>query len=95
MSKSSRAGQGKPFYREMTVAHIREQKGADDVEVMFFESARIYRLPRDNPRYAEMMRLLREAMATGRVLTVQFASLESDVIEDVQPSHSAESGANG
>lgn len=95
MSKSSRAGQGKPFYREMTVAHIREQKGADDVEVMFFESARIYRLPRDNPRYAEMMRLLREAMASGRVLTIRLASLESEVIEQVQPPHSAESGANG
>lgn len=95
MSKSSRARPGKPIYREMTVAQIREQKGAEDVEVMFFESARIYRLPRDNPRYAEMMRLLREAMASGRLLTIRFASLESDAIEQVQPLHSAESGANG
>jgi hypothetical protein len=92
MSKSDRARPGKPFYREMTVAHIREPKGADDVEVMFFESARIYRLPRAHPRYAGMMRLLREAMSSGRVLTIRLASLESDVIEDVQP---LQKGAGG
>ncbi|HEX9076532.1 MAG TPA: hypothetical protein VF932_12180 [Anaerolineae bacterium] len=95
MSKSGRARQGKPFYREMTVAHIREQKGADDVEVMFFESARIYRLPRAQPRYADMIRLLRGAMSSGRVLIIRLASLESDVIEDVQPPHSDESGVSG
>lgn len=95
MTKSGRTRQGKPFYREMTVAHIREPKGADDVEVMFLESARIYRLPRAHPRYARMTRLLREAMSSGRALKIMLASPESDVIEDVQPRHSEESGASG
>ena len=95
MSKSSRATQGRPFYREMTVAHIRGEKGGGDAEVMFFESARIYRLPRAHPRFAEMMRLLREAMAGGRVLTIRLASLESDLIEQVQSRDSAQTGSNG
>ncbi len=75
--------QGKRFYREMTVAHIREPEGADYLEVVFLESARFYRLLRQNPKYDEIVRLLRDAMAKGRVLKVRCASLDSDVIEEV------------
>lgn len=81
MSDSER--QGKRFYREMTVAHIREPEGADYLEVVFLESARFYRLLRQNPKYDEIVRLLRDAMAKGRVLKVRCASLDSDVIEEV------------
>jgi hypothetical protein len=84
MNKSDQAKQGKRHYRAMTVAQIREQKGADYVEGVFLESARIYRLSRKNPAYDEALRLLRDALAKGRVLQVGVASLDSDIIEEVQ-----------
>ena len=74
----------KSIHREMSVAHIREPKGAEYVEVVFLESARFYKLPKKNPKYDEILKLLRDAMAKGRVLKVQFASLDSDVIEGAQ-----------
>jgi hypothetical protein len=77
---------GKPDYREMRVAHIRERKEADYVEVMFLESARIYKLPKKNSKCDEILRLLRDAIARERVVKVRFTSPESDVIEDVQGS---------
>ena len=35
--------------RRLTVARVRER--AEHAEVMFYEAARIYRLPRTNPAY--------------------------------------------
>jgi hypothetical protein len=84
MSASRPGRQGKPFHREMTVAHIRERKRAEYLEVVFLESARFYRLFEDNPRYDEILRHLQAAMGKGRVLKVRCASLDSEVIEDVQ-----------
>lgn len=71
--------------REMTVAHVREPPGADHVEVMFNESARFYRLPRACPSFEVSLRLLQEAAAVGRPLTITLESAESDVIEEVGP----------
>ena len=71
--------------REMTVAHVREPPGADHVEVMFYESARFYRLPRASPSFEETLRLLKEAAAVGLPLTITLAPAESDVIEEVVP----------
>lgn len=84
MSASDPGRKEKPFHREMTVAHIRERKGAEYLEVVFLESARFYRVSKDNPRYDEILGHLRDAMARGRVLKVRCASLDSDIIEDVQ-----------
>jgi hypothetical protein len=67
----------------MTAAHVREPPGADHVEVMFFESARFYRLPRATPSFEASLRLLREAVAVGGQVTIALASAESDVIEAV------------
>jgi hypothetical protein len=39
-----------------------------------------------NPKYDEILKLLRDAMAKGRVLKVQFASLDSDIVEGAQAS---------
>lgn len=75
---------GKPDYREMRVAHLREPKGAEYLEVMFLESARIYKLPKSNPKYNGILRLLRDAAAGGRVVKVQFASPSSDDLEDAE-----------
>lgn len=75
----------------MTVAHIREQKARDYVEVVFLESARFYRLTTKNPKYDEILKRLRAAMAEGRALTIGLASLESDQIEEVQAHRSGAS----
>jgi hypothetical protein len=43
------------LYRELTVARTRSREGAAHVEVMFFESPQIFRLPRDDPRFDELL----------------------------------------
>ena len=83
MGKSDLERQGKRFYRELTVAHIREPKGEDYLEVVFLESARFYKLLKQNPTYNEIVRLLQDAMAKRRVLKVRCASPDSDIIEGV------------
>lgn len=82
--RSEPRGRRNRHYREMTVAHIRESKGADYVEVVFLESARFYRLLKENPTYDKALRLLRDAMEKGRVLKIGLASLDSDTINEVQ-----------
>lgn len=68
------------LYRELTVARTRSREGADHVEVMFFESAQIFRLPRNDPRFAELLERLRD----GDRVQVGLASLDSDVIMDLR-----------
>ena len=68
------------LYRELTVARSRSREGPDHVEVMFFESPQIFRLPRDDPRFDELLERLRE----GRRVRVGLESLDSDVIMDVR-----------
>jgi len=73
-----------PVYRELTVAHIRSREDADVVEVLCLESARIYKLPRDQPGFDRLLERLREAEAEQRAVQVGLASLDSEVIEDVR-----------
>jgi hypothetical protein len=80
------------FYREMTVASVRERGGADDTQVAFLESARFYRLSKRHPAYARSLNLLREAQAAGRILSVGVASLDSDLIDDVRERNAGDSG---
>jgi hypothetical protein len=68
------------LYRELTVARTRSREGAAHVEVMFFESPQIFRLPLDDPRFDELLERLRE----GERVHVGLASLDSDVIMDVR-----------
>jgi hypothetical protein len=75
-----------PVYRELTVAHIRSRDDPDHVEVLFLESARIYKLLREQPGSDELLERLREAEVERRVVRVGLASLDSDVVEDVQVS---------
>ena len=72
-----------PAPRTMTPAHIREPDGADHVEVMFLESARIFRLRRKTRRFEDAMQLLRDAIARHRVVQVRCTTPEGDVIEEV------------
>jgi diketogulonate reductase-like aldo/keto reductase len=71
-------------YRDMTVANVRESGGADHVQVAFLESARFHKLSKQHPTYTKTLNLLREAQASGRVLSIGVASLDSDLIEDVR-----------
>lgn len=82
------AAAGGPDVRTLTVAHVRDSKGGGrgsaDAEVMFLESARIYRVCGSNPRIAEILTALRDAARAGRALRVRFARAGGDVIEDVE-----------
>jgi hypothetical protein len=92
MARSVNAAPGKRYYREMTVAHLREPAGADYVEVVFLESARFYMLRKGHPAFDEGLKLLRDALARQRLLTVGLASIDSDNIEEIlgqSPSASA------
>jgi len=71
-------------YREMRVAHIREPEGVKYLEVMFLESARIYKLFKENAAYSEILGHLRAALGKKYAVKVRCASAESDVIEEVQ-----------
>lgn len=84
MSGSDKGWQRKGVYREMRVAHIREREDAKYWEVMFLESARIYKLFKENPAHREILGHLHAALGKKGTVKVQCASAESDVIEKVQ-----------
>jgi len=69
--------------RGMTVANMRDPKGADDVGVVFLESARFYKLPRAHTNFDRIFNQLRYAMDTGRPVKVRCRPPDGDVIEDV------------
>jgi hypothetical protein len=68
------------LYRELTVARTRSREGADHIEVMFFESPQIFRLPRDDARFDVLL----DRLVHGARVDVGLASLDSDVIRDVK-----------
>lgn len=72
----------------MTVAHIREPEGRDYVEVIFLESARFYRLSREEPTFDETIAVLRDAAAKGCAVKVGLASISGDVIKYIHPAGS-------
>jgi hypothetical protein len=71
-------------FRELTVVNVREPPGADHVQVMFSESARVYRLSKQHPAYRQIRNLLQAAQAGGRVLSIGVASPDGDEIEEVR-----------
>lgn len=72
-------------FREMTPAHVRQTPGAEFAEVMFLESARIYRLSKQNSRYEEILKRLREAIAKKRAVRVLLDEPHGGIIEDLEP----------
>ena len=68
--------------RVMTVARVREVAGRD-TDVMFNESARIYRLSRQLPGYDGMVGLLRAANASGAPVRVSLSEPNGDEIRAV------------
>jgi len=83
MSRATQDEKGKRYLRQMTVAHIREREGADHVDVVFLESARFYRLFKENPAYDDALTLLRGALADRAILEIGTPSIDSDIIEEV------------
>lgn len=69
--------------RDLTVARVRIREGADHVEVLFLESARIYRLPNDCPGFDQLLRSLRDAEASRQPVRVALASPLGVIIQDV------------
>jgi hypothetical protein len=71
-------------HRDLTVARVRDQPALDYVEVMFLESARIYRLSKSHERFEQLLARLRHAEAGGEVSRVTLATPESGDIVDVE-----------
>lgn len=84
MGKRESREKEKPTIREMTPAHLRERKCEEFVEVMFLQSARIYKLFKKDPKYEEIQGLLREAVAAKRTVRVQLSAPQGDVIIGVE-----------
>lgn len=78
---AKRDNQRTPGYRQMTVVHIREQPDADYVEIVFMESARFYKLYRNNPHFGQALERLRAALAAGDGVDVGLTEPHGDVIQ--------------
>lgn len=72
-------------FRELTPAHVREAPGAEFAEVMFLESARIYKLFKKNLRYEEILKGLHEATEKKRVVRVLLDQPHGGIIEWIDP----------
>jgi hypothetical protein len=68
-------------YREFTVAGVRGSAEVDHVEVLFLESARIYRLEKTRPDFDELIGRLRE----GERVRIALAPPDGSAIRDVKP----------
>lgn len=76
-------GENNTYVRGMTVAQIREDAGADFIEVVFLESARFYKLLKKNPAFEKMLGLLQDSLKRNRVLKIHLTSIDSDIIMEV------------
>lgn len=72
-----------PRERTLTVAGVRAAAG--EVEVRFFESARIYRVLRASPAYEATVQALRAAAPTGAPVRIRLVTPHGDVIESAVP----------
>lgn len=63
---------------------MRSASGPAYVEVLFLESARIYRLDAGRAGFDDALRTLQDAEARGSTVVVALESIDSDVIEDVR-----------
>ena len=68
------------MYREFTVAGVRGSEDVDHVEVLFLESARIYRLEKTQPDFDKLVGRLRE----GERVRIAVVPPDGSAIKDVQ-----------
>jgi len=71
-------------FREMSAVHVRQEAGTENMEVVFLESARFYKLQRKNPKFEAILREVREAIAQKQRVRVLLDSPNGDVLEDVE-----------
>ena len=71
-------------FRDMTAAHVREMPDVEFAEVMFLESARIYRLSKNNPKYEEILKRLREAIAKEGVVRVLLDQPHGSIVQALE-----------
>ena len=72
--------------RSQTIHRVRIKESADEAEVLFLESARIYRLPKTHPRFKPLLSVVHAALKDGKCVSVITASRESDLLESVPES---------
>jgi hypothetical protein len=70
-----------PRERRLTVARVRAAAGG--TQVMFLEAARIYLLPKSNPRHDELLGRLVGSRDAGRAVLVRVTEDHGDVIDEV------------
>jgi hypothetical protein len=68
--------------RRLTVAGVRVRE--THAEVMFYETARIYRLPHGDAGSARTLQLLEQAASSGKPVVVQFVEPNGAVIASVR-----------
>lgn len=71
------------YCRDMTVANIRRNDEADFVEIVFLESARFYRIMKNNSDFNDMLGKLEIALSDSKRVTVGLDSIESEIIEAI------------
>jgi hypothetical protein len=69
--------------RTMTVLKVRDSSGG--TEVIFMESARIYRLMADSPSYEATLAVLRAGVADSKKVRVRLEQANGEVIESAHP----------
>jgi hypothetical protein len=84
VEQSSPGGEGELYSRFMTVAQLREPDQTGTVRVVFLESARFYRLERQNPLFEQTLERLHDALEQPRLLEVQLPAVDSDIILGVK-----------
>ncbi|NTU52422.1 MAG: hypothetical protein HGA97_01710 [Chlorobiaceae bacterium] len=78
-------GEGAPRYRRrMRVAALRQREECCYDEVVFLESARLYRLMKQYPAYRSMLQKLRKAQLDAIPVTIGLESVEGDIIVEVR-----------
>lgn len=70
--------------RDLTVVHVRERPELDVVEVMFRESARIFRVSRSHANVDRLVATLKASEAGGRPVRVTLTTAQGADIDDVE-----------
>jgi hypothetical protein len=79
---SKTMSENKLYSQNMTTARVIEAH--DGVEVVFLESARFYKLLKENPAFDLLVAALRDSVEMGSPVEVSTASPASSVIEDIK-----------
>jgi hypothetical protein len=82
-SRADQSGADSQRDRMMTVLKVRDHSSG--AEVIFMESARIYRLRADTRSYAATLAVLRAGVADGKKVSVRLAEANGELIASARP----------